>query len=230
MMHQDDAFPPPADNRPGSMVMINIHGAQYPLKTVTQCRTCMSPHRRMIENAVLEGLSYKTIAQSLEGLPLGPRNWPHPAVESIKRHVNSNHMPIGPTTERALIERRSQEIGRSLEDHATSLVDYQAMNELIISRGMASMARGELKPSMGDVLRAISNQHNFAMAAEDGLDSQAWQEALMAYMDVANELMPPELMGEFGRRLAQHPVLRNLAMRSGPPAIEGEVVSDSNAG
>lgn len=230
MMHQDDAFPPVPETRPGSMVMINVHGAQYPLKTVTQCRTCMSPHRMMIENAVLEGQSYKTIAKSLEGLPLGHRGWPHPAMDSIQRHVNSNHMPIGPTTERILIERRSEEIGRSLENHATSLIDYQGLNELIIQRGVSGMARGELKPSMGDVLRAISNQHNFAMAAEDSVDSQAWQDALLAYMDVVNEMMPPEMMGEFGRRLAQHPVLRNLAVRSAPPAIEGEVVSDGEDG
>lgn len=230
MMHQDDAYPEPPETRPGSMVMIDVHGAQYPLKTVTQCRTCMSPHRRMIENSVLEGLSYKSIADALDGLPLGPRGWPHPNVSSIMRHVRSNHMPIGPTTERALIERRSKEIGRDLEEHTESLLDYRGVNEMIVQRGMASMARGELKVSMSDLLRAISNQHNFAMATEDSLDSEAWQEALMAYMEVANDLMPPDRMAEFGRRLATHPVLQRLAMKSATPAIEGEVVSELEAG
>jgi hypothetical protein len=230
MMHQDDANPPAPESRPGSMVMIDVHGMQYPLKTVTQCRTCMSPHRRMIENSVLEGHSYKTIADSLEGLPLGPRNWPHPNWSSVRNHVRSNHMPIGPTTERALIERRSKEIGRDLETHTEAVVDYQGVNEMIVQRGMAAMARGELKVSMGDLLRAISNQHTFAMAAEGGLDAEAWQDALMAYMDVVNDLMPPDRMEEFGRRLANHPVLQKLAMRSSTPAIEGEVVGEIEAG
>lgn len=229
-MDHDDAFPVVPDDRPGSMIMVEVNGQQYPMKTVTQCRTCMSPYRRQIEQYLIEGMSYGWIATEVSGYEKRPnQRFDHPTLYSIREHVARNHMPLGPTAERALIEQRSQEIGRDLEGYQGSLADYAAANQLIISRGMAKMARGELSPSMGDLLNAVRMQHSIEQAKEEGVDSAAWQEALVAYMEVAQQFIPQESIQAYGQALAKHPVLR--AMMSGQrPAIDGEVVAERDEG
>jgi tetratricopeptide (TPR) repeat protein len=186
----------------------------------------MSPYRKDIEEMILEGHSYGTIAREIASREQKGR-FPHPEASSIQNHYHKNHMPIGPTVERALIERRSKEIGRSLEEYKESLIDYQAANQIILQKGMARIVRGEITPSMADLQRAIQLQHTFEQATEDSLDSDAWQEALLAYMDVAREFIPQDSMEAYGRALAKHPVLRSMMMgQRQPAALEGEVVSD----
>lgn len=228
MMHQDDLNPEvQADDR--SMIMVEVNGAQYPMKRIPQCRTCTSEYRREIEQMILDGVSYQKIVDVIADRPVG--RWPHPMFSSVRNHVRQNHMPIGPTMERALIERRSQQIGRDIEGSAESLIDYQTANELIIQRGMARFMRGELKPSMSDLANAIRTQHTIDQSAEGGLDSAAWEEALLAYMEVAQQFVPVERHQEFGRALAHHPVLRAMAAKaSATPAIEGEVVREGIEG
>jgi hypothetical protein len=231
-MNQDDAFPEAPASHPGSMVMVDVNGAQYPMKRVAQCRTCTSPHRRDIERMILDGVSYNNIVREIGSRP-EPDRWPHPLVSSVRTHVANGHMPIGPTMERALIERRSQEIGRDLEGHQESLIDYAAANELIIQRGMARVFRGELKPTMTDLMKAISVQHTIHQATEEGVDADTWQDALLAYMEVAQEFVPPERQQAFGQALSRHPVLKAMAAKAAglaTPTIGGEVVREGLEG
>jgi hypothetical protein len=189
------------------------------MKTVAQCRTCMSPYRLEIEQAVLEQRSYMSIANAL--LDRAEGRLPHPGHQSIRDHVLKNHMPIGPTAERALVEERAKAIGRDIETYASGLADYATVNEIIIQRGMDRLARGELQPSMSELLTAIRMQHTIEATTEDGLDSAAWQEALVAYLEVAQKFIPADQMQAYGQALANHPVLR--AMMTGtqqPKALE----------
>jgi hypothetical protein len=217
---EDTNPPPPAPyTRPASVVMVDIGGRQYPMKTVPQCRTCMSPYRLEIEQAILEHRSYMSIANTLVDRPEG--RLPHPEHQSIRSHVLKNHMPVGPTAERALVEMRAEQIGRDIEKHVAGLADYATVNEIIIQRGMDRLARGELQPSMGELLTAIRMQHQIESTSEEGLDSAAWQEALMAYLEVAQEFIPPDRMQDYGQALANHPVLRAMMTgRAEPKALE----------
>lgn len=206
--------------RPGSVVSIEVNGRRYPMKTVQQCRTCMSPYRLEIEQAVLEQRSYQKISDAVADRE--PGTLPNPGYQSIRDHVNKGHMPIGPTAERALVEERAKQIGRDIETYAAGLADYVSVNQIIIQRGMDRLARGELKPSMSELLTAIRMQHSIETATDDGVDAQAWQEALVAYMEVAQAFIPQEHFQAYGAALAQHPVLR--AMMTGtaqpPKALE----------
>lgn len=217
---EDTNPPPPAPyTRPASVVMVEIGGRKYPMKTVPQCRTCMSPYRLEIEQSILEHRSYMSIAMAVADRPVG--RLPHPGHQSVRDHVLKNHMPIGPTAERALVEKRAEQIGRSIEDYAAGLADYATVNEIIIQRGMDRLARGELQPSMSELLTAIRMQHAIEATSEDGLDSAAWQEALVAYLEVAQQFIPPDKMQSYGQALANHPVLRAMMSgRSEPKAIE----------
>jgi len=211
--------PPPPHQRPGSVVMVDIGGRRYPMKTVPQCRTCMSPYRLEIEQAVLEQRSYMSIANAL--LDRAEGRLPHPGHQSIRDHVLKNHMPIGPTAERALVEERAKAIGRDIENYASGLANYATVNEIIIQRGMDRLARGELQPSMSELLTAIRMQHTIEATSEDGLDSAAWQEALVAYLEVAQKFIPADQMQAYGQALANHPVLRAMMMGTHQPkAIE----------
>lgn len=210
--------------RPGSVVMIEVNGQRYPMKTVQQCRTCMSPYRLEIEQAVLEQRSYQKISDAVADRD--PGTLPNPSYQSIRDHVNKGHMPIGPTAERALVEARAQQIGRDIENYAAGLADYVSVNQIIIQRGMDRLARGELKPSMAELLTAIRMQHSIETASDDGVDAQAWQEALVAYMEVAQAFIPQEHFQAYGAALAQHPVLRAMMTGSTPQPKALETVAE----
>jgi hypothetical protein len=195
--------------------MIEINGQRYPMKTIPQCRTCMSPYRLEIEQAVLEQRSYQKIADAVADRD--PGTLPNPGYQSIRDHVNKGHMPIGPTAERALVEERAKQIGRDIESYAAGLADYRSVNQIIIQRGMDRLARGELKPSMAELLTAIRLEHSMETSSEQGVDAQAWQEALVAYMEVAQKFIPQEHFQAYGSALAQHPVLRAMMTGSREP-------------
>lgn len=198
--------------------MVEINGKKYPMKRVQQCRTCMSPYRMEIEQAILEQHSYRKIANAV--VDREPGHLPNPSYQSIRDHVNNGHMPIGPSAERALVESRAKQIGRDIEEYASSLADYATVNEIIIQRGMERLARGELRPSMSELLTAIRMQHTIESTSEDGLDSAAWQQALVAYMEVAQQFIPVDHLQAYGQALAQHPVLRAMMTGSAPKALE----------
>lgn len=210
----------PSTGRPGAVLMVEVNGRKYPMKRVPQCRTCMSPYRLEIEQAVLDQYSYKKIEAAVADREPGPL--PNPSWQSVRDHVVKGHMPIGPTAERALVEERAKQIGRDIEEYSSSLANYATVNEIIIQRGMERISRGELKPSMSELLTAIRMQHSIESTSEEGLDSAAWQQALVAYMEVAQQFIPIEHLQAYGQALAQHPVLRALMTggASSPKALE----------
>jgi hypothetical protein len=199
---------PEPGHRPGSVIMVDVGGRQYPMKTVPQCRTCMSPHRLEIEQAILSQHSYMSIAQTLVDRDSG--RLPHPGHQSIRDHVLKNHMPLGPTAERALVEQRAESIGRDIESYTSGLANYATVNEIIVQRGMDRLSRGELQPSMSELLTAIRMQHVIESTSEEGLDAAAWQEALVEYMEVAARFIPPDSLQAYGQALTQNPVLKAM--------------------
>lgn len=204
--------------RPGGVVMIEVNGQKYPMRTVPQCRTCMSPYRLEIEQAVLEQRSYQKISDAVADRE--PGHLPNPGSQSIRDHVNKGHMPIGPTAERALVEARAKEIGRDIESYASGLADYRSVNQIIIQRGMDRLARGELKPTMPELLAAIRQEHAMESTSEEGVTQEAYQQAIIAYMEVAQQFIPQEHFQAYGQALARHPVIRALMSGQAPKALE----------
>lgn len=194
--------------RPQSVVMVEVNGQQYPMKSVASCYTCQSPHRLEVEQMICAGGSYQTVADSLVGRPHGRK--PHPGASNIKRHVDEDHMPLTQTLQHSLIKERSKELGRSLETHTGTLVDYVAANRMVIQKAMDRMAKGELEPNVAEMLTAIRMEHTVQQSVDGGLDAAAWQDAMLVYMEVAQQFIPTERMNEYGRALASHPVLRGI--------------------
>lgn len=200
---------------------VTIAGQTYPYKSIHNCHTCQSPYRDQVEQSLLSGMSYQSIVDSIEDLEEG--HYPHPNVSSLSQHVKRGHMPIVATTERMLIEQRSRDLGRDIEKHVGTLVDYQTINQIVLQKGMARIANGEISPTMGDVLAAIRQQHTIEQSVGEGLDSEAMQEALYAYMEVARDFIPEDRLYEYGTALSKHPILKALWNKK---AIDGDVVSE----
>jgi hypothetical protein len=73
---------------------------------------------------------------------------------------------------------------------------------------------------MAELLTAIRMQHSIESTSEDGLDSAAWQQALVAYMEVAQQFIPVDQLHAYGQALTQNPVLRAMMSGSTPKALE----------
>lgn len=211
------------DTTPGTGV-IRVSGRDYYYKTVKNCKTCNSPHRDFIENSIMKGHTFTSIADQLLDMEEGHLG--HPTAPQISYHSKRGHMPIVAAAERALIEQRQRDLGRDLDARVGSLVDYASANQIVIQRGMARLVDGEITPSMGDLLAAIRNQHTIEQSVGDGLDLEAYQGALFAFMEIARDFVPPDRQQEYGRALANHPLLRAMMNKT---ALDAEVVEQEDS-
>jgi hypothetical protein len=220
-MNQDEIVARDA-TPPHSVVMVEVNGQQYPMRSERKCKTCQSPYRLEIEKMICAGSSYLSVVSALEGRKSGRLG--HPTSENLRHHIEKQHMPLGKTMVHALVRERSNELGRDMETYGSTLVDYVAANRAVIQLGMEGIASGELKPNISEMLAAIRMEHTVQQSLGDGLDAQAWQDAMLIYMEVAQRFIPPDRMGEYGRALATNPILRGI-IAGEKRTIQGAIVN-----
>lgn len=206
---------------PASMVMTRIGGQDFPMRSEPNCKTCQSPNRLFIEAELIRAKSYRSIARSLVGLPQGEKG--HPTHEGIANHVKANHVPIGAATSRRIIERRARDIGRSVEDDEDVLADYVTVSQMIVQKGLEMVVGGGLDIKATDVINASKFLHQVEQGAGDSVDAQAWIEAVMEYMEIASEFIPPQAWAAYAARLQQSPVLKALADKKASETVTGEM-------
>lgn len=203
------------------MVMIRVGNQDYPARNVPQCKTCQSPNRMLVEQLLLTGRSYRNIEKELVGLPAGPMG--HPSYQGVREHAQ-HHMPIAAATRRKLIERRAQQVGKDIETHTDTLVDYITVAEMVVQEGYDKLVAGEMKVDAAALLTAIKTVHAINADAESGIEAGMWQEALFAYMEVAQRFIPEDQRMAFGRAIKEHPVIQGIAAkRAEGKTIPGEV-------
>lgn len=195
-----------------SMVMTRIGGQDYPLRSEPRCSTCQSPHRMFIEGRLIRGDSYASIAREVAALPHDEHHKP-PGKQSISIHTRNGHMPLGQSTQRRIIERRAKQAEQSVEDSEDPLVDYLTLNQMMVQQGFEKMVTGELQFSAGDVLRASQFLHDIEREAADDVDQEVWIEAMMEYMSIAKQFIPPQMWEQYGAALHGSPVLAALERR-----------------
>lgn len=206
---------------PSSMTMVRIGYDDYPLVNSYNCRTCQSPHRAFIENQLILGRSYRAIRREVEKLPVGAL--PHPSIGGLSSHVRNNHMPLPAQTRRRIIERRAEQVGTALQSE-DDIVDYITVNEMILRRGWERMISGEIEPNMNDLAQAIAMRAKIEATSTEGYDTEVWQGTLMAYMEVAQRFIPPEVFQQYGRELSRHPIMKAIAARQEEQrTVPGEV-------
>lgn len=202
----------PGVEEPGnSLVMIRIGDRDYPQVTSSRCTTCQSPHRRFIENEVVLGRGYKAIERRLVDMPL-PKGFEHPSWHGISRHVRDGHMPTPATVRREIIDIEAKRMGAALSE-GESLVTHRVVNQTIIQRGFERMMAGEIDVSTSDLLQAISAQAKIESTSTDGYDVEAMQQTLIAYLEIAQSFIPPEMMPRYGQAISKHPIIKALRAR-----------------
>ncbi len=204
-----------------SMMMVRIGGQDYPVRSEPNCKTCQSPHRQFIEKELLLARSYTVIADSLVGLPEGYKG--HPSKEGIAKHVKAGHLPLGPATQRRLVERRAQEIGRDINNDEHTLADHITVSQMIVQKGVEMVASGSLDIKGSDVLAAARFLHQVEQAAGGETDAEVWISAVMEHMTIVQKHMSSQQQQAYARDLATSPVLK--ALKAKLQTVPGEVTS-----
>lgn len=190
-----------------SLLTVKIGGREYPLRHVSTCRVCTSPFRLDIERALVAGHSYKNI------LSLLPDDEDRPSTSDMRKHVRDQHLPLPDIQKRALIERRAEQIGRSIEEGQEILVDYVGVNEMMIQQGFQDLQDGKIAMKASDLISALKLRHDIERTQEGTVSDEMWAEALMEYLSITKRILPPELWDRFGAELQGSPVLQAIAQK-----------------
>lgn len=195
-----------------SMIMTRIGGADYPMVSIPTCKTCQSPHRTLIENGLIRGYSFASLARQVADLPDSGRGCP--SSESISAHKANGHMPVEAAAQRRLIERRAEEIGRDIEHDVETLADHVTVARMVVAKGFERMQAGEIQPDIADVLAASRLLIQVdAQQEPGGLDQAAMMDVLHVYMEIARDLIPQDRWAEYATRVRAHPVILAIEAR-----------------
>lgn len=191
------------------MVTYRFGGREYPMKTVPRCRVCMSPYRFEIEEAIVQGRTYRKIAELTNDLDedqvLTARH--------VSEHYYNGHMPLELSDTRQIIEARAERVGKRVEDSLESLVDGVTLLETVVQKTFEKIASGEAQPKVRDGLAAVKMLSDLGAFDGGAVDQQAYVEAFMVYQEEAEKIMGPEAFRAFGEALDRNPTLRALAAR-----------------
>ena len=205
---------------PSSLVTYRVGGREYPMKTVRNCRVCMSPYRFDIEEALISGRTYSKIVESLpEDSDLNVRN--------VKDHYLNEHLPLEQAGIRRIVESRAERVGKSIEDSVESLIDGITLAEVVVQKTFEAIANSEVVPDIKDGMAAAKFLADMGEYDEaGGTDMLAVTEAFMVYHESAEQLMSPEQFEAFGKALSANPVLKALAAKYDGDIVEGEIVPE----
>lgn len=205
------------DPVPDSAVMYRVGGRLYPMRREPRCNTCQSPYRQQVERAVLQGMSYRRIVESLpEDAGL--------TVYNVREHVARQHLPLDEFVKRAVIEERAQELGRDIESFQTTLADHITFARLGLQKAFERLVEGEVKPDLEDGIAFAQLLHKVGLEEGSEADREAMEQAMLAYMEVLEEVLEEEQRERFSVLASRHPVLRALARRY-DDGTRAEVVS-----
>jgi hypothetical protein len=216
--------PAPGEIGRDGVMVVRVNGRSYPARHVAQCKTCRSKYRTQIERGIIGGMTYQSIIDDLvepydDHSPLGA-----PGYQSVMGHVRNGHMPMPYSLQRRILEKRASEMGKSVEQGESLIVDTVAATRMIVQRGFELMNNGDLQPSMGDLLKALQFQSSLEADKEQALDEEVWRDALIAYMDIVQRNVDPEVFQRIGREMARSPALQQIAMRR-RGTVAGEIES-----
>lgn len=192
---------------PRSMVMTRIGGREYPMKSHPRCKTCQHPRRMDIENSLLAGRSYRGLLADLDDDDLKP------SYDGIRAHFQNGHMPLHAASQVALIERNAKRQGIKIEEAVEDLVDHITVAEMVVKQGFERMQRGEIQPEMADTLAAVKIVEQIQARTNSDLDHEMWVSATMSMLEDAKSLMTPDQWTQYGRKLANNPILKALAAK-----------------
>lgn len=204
----------PAERPSHSAVGFKVGNRVYNGKSVSNCDVCQSPMRTEIEFALLEGRSYQGIVDDLPTHRPDGSEWDHPSARSIAVHAKSGHSGTSAAVQRAVIERRQEDLGVDIEASVGAEADKVLVAQLIVQRGFDRLQAGDLEPEIPDILRAAALLHQFEQTTGGSIDEQVWRDVMLVHLTLAQQFIPPAQREEYGRAIEQHPILKALYAES----------------
>lgn len=204
-------------------ILVRVGGKTYPAKEVPQCRTCRSKYRPQIEQGLISGMTYQVAVRELIDPYDDHSTLGTPSYQSLLNHVNKGHMPMPYVMQRRMLERRAEELGRSIEEGKDSLADPLAIIRSIVQTGFDMVSRGDLRPSMSELLKALQLQAAIEGGGEENTED-TWRTALITYMEIVQQNVSPEVFQRISRAMASSPVMKE-AMTSRQGTVAGAIES-----
>lgn len=213
-----------------SMVQVRIGNRTYDAVYQPSCRTCTHPARMLIEEKILQNFSFRAIAElfsekTIEGENGYPQTLPRLTHQSINGHFLNGHMPLEAATLRRLAEKRARQIGAQYEEASEQFVDHVVLAEATIARVYERMVKGEIEPEVKDGIAAAKMLADIDANTQQGLDAEAWSEAMTVYFETARKFMDGPTWASFTSSLSTNPILRALERRLDPQVIDAEPVA-----
>lgn len=202
-----------------ALVMRRVGGTLVPEHTDPRCRVCNSPLRYEAEEHIVAGVSFKRINDRM------PEGTPPFSDRSLRRH-HKLHMSLEQSEMRGIVERRSERIGRRIEDAEEALVDGITLLEVAVQKGFEAIATGEAKVTIREAISAVKILADLGEYDQAEMDQQAYVEAFTIYQEEALKRLGPEEFQAFGESLERHPVLRALVSRYGRRTAESDEDED----
>jgi hypothetical protein len=200
-----------------SVVMTGVGGRSYPAKVQVRCKTCMSPYRVAIENALLKSYGYTAIVRSLpEDAGLSVRN--------IQEHFRNGHLPIDESVRRVLIEDDARERGLDIEGFESTLANHVTFAKLGVQKVMQRMMAGELEPNLGHGIAFANLLLKVEEQAGEGVDMEAVSQGFIAYMEVIRQVCSPEQVQAIADGLSRHPTMNALLNRTSSGPVQAEAI------
>jgi hypothetical protein len=205
-----------------SVVMYQLGGRLYPMRSEPRCNTCQSSYRLEVEKKVLRGYGYTAIANSLPsdaGL----------SVSSIRAHFRNGHLPLDETVKRAAVEARASELGLDLEAHEQSLVDHITFAKVGVQKAFERVMNGDEEVTVSDGIALANLLARVEQTAQGGVDSELMSEVFHAYMRAfVSVVTSTEQQQQFARMLGRDPVMVALYSRwQSQPQLEESSIEDA---
>lgn len=206
------------------VMLVRVNGRNYPAKQVKQCRTCRSKYRTQIEQAVINGMTYRAILNNVI-LPYDDHSsLGAPGYQSLQTHVVKKHMPLPFSTQRKIIEDRAIELGKSVEEGEALLVDSITIHRALVEQGFRRLNNGDIQVGMSDLIKVLQLQQATENGRDPNLDEDIWREALMEYMTIVRRNVTGDVLQRIGRDLAESPILQRIN-KGQPRTVSGEIAS-----
>lgn len=197
-----------ASARPSALVY-RIGSREYPMRTVPRCKTCQHPQRSQVETMLMRGYGYAAIRRALGDEGQGSES--RLSTENLRNHAS--HMPIDVAVRRAMLEAHATSIGQEIDGCETSIVDALGLLKGVVQATWEGMADGTIQPEISEGISAAKALASFQQFAGSELDVVIAKQALMVFVEIAEDMMPKERFDAFMLRVKAHPAIKALLLR-----------------
>lgn len=164
---------------------------------VAACGACRSPWIIEIDRGLASGLSLTALRGELRN-----RHPACPNEQILREHID--HLPVA-----------QREMRRNLEDAGRTIVGVDEAVREVITRGFRQLAEGTMEISASDWMRALALQDKINAADQRVASAEAWQQAFLAFFEIARRHMSPAEWHSFRSECSVSPEI--LAVSS--PAV-----------